>query len=68
MGRKRKITRPKTPLNVTYHKELHHTCNNTAICREQIQPCDECAKCKYYEHREVEVADSPIRLSVDWGF
>lgn len=54
--------------NIPHHKELHHTCLNTAICKEHTSPNEDCGDCKYYKLSEVEVADNPIRHKLDWGF
>lgn len=67
MGRKRSQPFDFRPLKcVEYHKELHHTCKNSKICKKNIQPSEKCKKCEYYELREVEVAHNPIRHNIDW--
>ena len=66
--KKKKLYTPKCLENIEYKKELHHMCLNSQICKTQIQPCDECAGCKFYKLEEVEVADNPIRFNIDWGF
>lgn len=69
MGRTKKLIDFEPLKSVSYTKEFHHTCNNTAICRKVISPSELCADCKYYKFQEVEVADNPIRHDIrDWGF
>lgn len=67
--RKKKINIKTKPIeNVSYHKELHHTCLSSQICLKEIQPCKKCEGCKYYSLQEVDVADSLHNFSLDWGF
>ena len=58
----------KTSNDVEYAKELHHTCNNSAICTKKVSPDETCKDCTYYKLLEVDVALKPIRESVDWGY
>lgn len=66
MGRTKKLIDFKRLKSVTYHKELHHACMNTAICKRVISPSENCEGCRFYQYREVEVADNPIRHDIDW--
>lgn len=68
MGRMKKLIDFKPLKSVKYHKERHHICMNTAICKRVISPSEVCEGCKHYQYREVDVADNPIRHSLDWGF
>ena len=67
MGRTKKLIDFKPLKSVTYHKELHHTCLNPAICKLRISPSRACRNCKFYKNQAVEVADNPIRHDIrDW--
>ena len=68
MGRTKKLTDFKPLKSITYHQELHHTCMNTQICKKQISPSEQCEGCNFYKFQKVDVADNPIRHSIDWGF
>ena len=68
MARKIKSKAPKAIDNVEYKKELHHTCNNSAICKVKVHPDETCKDCAHYKLLEVDVALVPQRDEVDWGF
>lgn len=67
-SKNKKTNKPKYVHNVEYIKELHHTCNNSQICKTKVYPDETCADCSYYKLLEVDVALEPTRDEVDWGF
>ncbi len=48
--------------------ELHHTCNNSQICKLHVHPNEKCKECSFYDLKKVQVAIDPIRYDIDWGF
>lgn len=66
MGRTKKLTDFEPLKSVKYHTERHHTCLNPAICKLRISPSRACRNCKFYKNQWVDVADNPIRHSLDW--
>lgn len=68
MGRKPKEKINKNSEPTKYIAEYHHTCNNPAICKTEIQPNENCKSCKFYKYQKVNVALVPRKTEIDWGY
>lgn len=68
MGRKPKEKIIKQQEEPKFITEYHHTCNNPAVCKIEIQPNKNCKPCKFYKYQKVNVALKPEKVNIDWGF